>query len=147
MQWHAELLLAGFPSRLLPGRKRIVCLAVQKEGVLVDANGTLFNCTEAPYVPGYGEPDAMSIGTVEAGEDATRRTTLSLFNDDVLAGAYNCSSCALLPVCGGACPKLWKEGIPPCPSTLHNMPERLLLVLAAHRITASSAATTTGVEV
>ncbi|MFF0000050.1 hypothetical protein [Streptomyces avermitilis] len=48
MQWHAELLLAGFPSRLLPGRKRIVCLAVQKEGVLVDANGTLFNCTEAP---------------------------------------------------------------------------------------------------
>lgn len=146
IQWHAELLLAGFPSRLLPGRKRIVCLAVQKEGVLVDANGTLFHCTEAPYVPGYGEPDAMAIGTVEAGEDAGRRTTLALFNEDVLAGAYNCSSCALLPVCGGACPKLWKEGIPPCPSTLHNMPERLLLVLAAHRIAASSAVTTTGAQ-
>ncbi|MER6360642.1 radical SAM protein [Kitasatospora sp. NPDC001527] len=136
VQWHAELVLAGFPGRLVPGRRRIVCLAVQKDGVLVDANGTLFHCTEAPYVPGYGEPDAMAIGTVDAGEDPERRTTLSLFNDEVRAGAYNCSSCALLPVCGGACPKLWKEGIPPCPSTLLNMPERLLLVLASHRINA-----------
>lgn len=131
--WHAELLLAGFSSNLLPDRKRVVCLAVQRDGLLVDAKGTLFHCTEAPYVPGYGEPTQMAIGSVESGEEGERRQPLASFNDDVLKGKYDCSSCAMLPVCGGACPKLWKEGIAPCPSTLQNMPQRLLLTLAEKR--------------
>jgi len=134
VQWYAQLLLAGFDVGVVPDRKRVVCLAVQREGVLLDAAGTLFHCTEAPYVPGYGEPNLMSIGTVASGESPERRRDLGGFNDDVLAGKYDCATCAMLPVCGGACPKLWREGITPCPSTLHNMPRRLLLTLAADRL-------------
>ncbi|MEU4955616.1 radical SAM/SPASM domain-containing protein [Streptomyces lavendulae] len=138
VEWYAELLLAGFKVGPVPSRTRIVCLAVQPEGVLVDAAGTLFNCTEAPYVPSYGEPNSMAIGNVVSGEIPGRRRALETFNDDVMQGKYNCASCTMLPVCGGACPKLWREGIAPCPSTLHNMPQRLLLALAANR-TAHSA--------
>jgi uncharacterized protein len=133
VEWYAELMLAGFKVGPVPSRTRIVCLAVQPEGVLVDASGTLFNCTEAPYVPGYGEPNSMAIGDVVSGEIPGRRRELATFNDDVMKAKYNCASCAMLPVCGGACPKLWREGIAPCPSTLHNMPQRLLLALAANR--------------
>ncbi|MGW7444881.1 radical SAM protein [Kitasatospora sp. NPDC054795] len=140
MEWYAELMLAGFATSLLPERKRIVCLAVQPEGVLVDAGGNLFHCTEAPYVPAYGEPNAMAIGNVETGEVPGRRIGLADFNSAVLKGAHDCSSCAMLPVCGGACPKLWGEGVAPCPSTLHNMPQRLLLTLAAKRAHGTSLA-------
>ncbi|MFE6848829.1 radical SAM protein [Streptomyces sp. NPDC057686] len=134
VEWYAELLLAGFDVGLVPDRKRIVCLAVQPDGVLVDAAGNLFHCTEAPYVPAYGEPNRMAIGTVEGGEDPGLRQELGNFNDDVLQERFDCASCPMLPVCGGACPKLWQEGVTPCPSALHNMPERLLLTLAAHRM-------------
>ena len=130
IEWYAEMMLRGFEVGLIPPRKPIVCLAVQPEGMLVDASGNLFNCTEAPYVPAYSDGQ-YGIGDVNAGEDPGRRRLLGDFNQRIAGGAYPCSTCRMLPVCGGACPKGWHEGWQPCPSALDNMPERLLLAYAA----------------
>lgn len=40
----------------------------------------------------------------------------------------NCSNCALLPVCGGYCPKHWIDGNKDvCPSIKHNIKDLLQL--------------------
>jgi hypothetical protein len=54
--------------------------------------------------------------------------------DQVEAGAFGCSRCPLLPVCGGACPKEWIEGRAPCPSSKRNIAQRLLLAAAFERM-------------
>jgi uncharacterized protein len=36
-----------------------------------------------------------------------------------------CGRCPILPICGGSCPKLWREGHIPCPSIKFNFQERL----------------------
>jgi uncharacterized protein len=51
--------------------------------------------------------------------------------DRVEAGRAPCAKCPLLPVCGGACPKLWLEGHTPCPSLRFNWDERLDLAAAS----------------
>ncbi|MEO1961974.1 MAG: SPASM domain-containing protein, partial [Paracoccus sp. (in: a-proteobacteria)] len=120
---------------LVPKRQPVVCLAVQPDAALVDAHGTLFNCTEVSYVPSYGTPNRFAIGDLTTGErQAEVRDILGSFNDQVEAGAFGCSRCPLLPVCGGACPKEWIEGRAPCPSSKRNIAQRLLLAAAFERM-------------
>ncbi len=142
LSWLLMMKRLDFPVPLVPKVQRVVCLAVQPKAALVDAHGTLFNCTEVSYVPAYGSPNHFAIGDVNSGETGTARHILGGFNDMVEAGKFGCSRCALLPVCGGACPKEWVEGRAPCPSSKRNMPDRLLLAAAFNRI----AATTTPVK-
>jgi uncharacterized protein len=130
IEWFCEMFRLGFLPGLIPTIKPVVCMAVQAKGLLVDATGTLFNCTEVPYVPAYGTPNRFAIGTVTDGEVEGRRNLLSGFNDRIAREEYPCSSCRMLPVCGGACPKAWLEGYEPCPSALHNIEERLVLAAA-----------------
>lgn len=134
IKWLAQMIELGFNPGLTPGRKPIVCLAVMPQGDLVDAHGSLFNCTEVSYVPTYGTPNKFAIGHVSSGEILGKRNLLGDFNARVGRGEYLCSSCRMLPVCGGACPKLWHEGIIPCPSTKYNIEERLLLSYATSRL-------------
>jgi uncharacterized protein len=85
------------------------------------------------YVPAYGTPNKFAIGDLARGEEAGRRELLGSFNERVGRGEYPCSSCRMLPVCGGACPKSWLEGYEPCPSALYNIEDRLLLAYALTR--------------
>lgn len=116
----------------MPSRRTSVCLAVDEESEVVDAYGEIFNCTEAPYVPMYGTPNAFGLGRVT--EDIMVERHFADFADRIHKGTYPCRTCPMLPTCGGACPKLWQEGIEPCPSTKLNIGQRLLLVLAQHRL-------------
>ena len=134
IQWLAEMYELGFSPHILPKRRPIVCFAVSPSAELVDATGALFNCTEVSYVPKYGSPNEYAIGSVESGEVAGKRERLATFNDHVRQGEYGCSSCRMLPVCGGCCPKLWSESITPCPSTKFNIESRLLLKYAMFRL-------------
>jgi uncharacterized protein len=129
VEWFCEMLRLEFIPGVVPQVRPVVCMAVEPDAVLVDAGGTLFNCTEVPYVPAYGNPNSFAIGDVSRGEVGGREV-LSTFNDRVAKGAYPCSTCRMLPVCGGACPKAWMEGHMPCPSALHNIQARLLLAAA-----------------
>lgn len=134
IKWFAQMIQLGFKPGLVPERKPIVCLAVMPHGDLVDANGSLFNCTEVSYVPAYGTPNKFAIGHVSSGEIPGKRNLLGDFNARVGRGEYPCSTCRMLPVCGGACPKSWQEGLEPCPSAKRNIEERLLLNYATYRI-------------
>lgn len=134
VEWFAEMVRLKYRVGLLPTLQPIVCLAVQPYGTLVDATGTLFNCTEVSYVPAYGNPNLYAIGHVTRGETGKSRDLLGDFNSRVERGEYSCSSCRMLPVCGGACPKAWLEGQEPCPSAKSNIEDRLLLSYALTRI-------------
>lgn len=136
IKWFCEMINLGFSFGPIPSLKPVVCLAVEPDGLLVDAMGNLFNCTEVSYVPAYGTPNKFNIGHVSRGEYQERRNLLGDFNARVANQEYQCSSCRMLPVCGGACPKEWMEGHVPCPSAKFNIEERLLLAYAQSRLPA-----------
>lgn len=134
IKWFSEMIQLGFQPALIPERKPVVCMAVMPKGELVDAYGTLFNCTEVSYVPAYGTPNEHAIEHLSGKPMPGKRERLGNFNDRVRQGEYPCSSCRMLPVCGGACPKAWQEGLEPCPSAKRNIEQRLLLSYAVSRI-------------
>jgi uncharacterized protein len=129
-----QMLQLGFPVGFIPSRKPVVCMAVKPHSELVDAYGTIFNCTEVSYVPAYGTPNEYAIEHLSGIGLPGKRDRLGNFNDQVRQGEYPCSSCRMLPVCGGACPKAWQEGLEPCPSAKGNIEQRLLLSYAVSRI-------------
>jgi len=144
-EWLIEQERLGFGPALLPGLRPVVCMAVQPQAEVVDAYGQLFNCTEVPYVPTYGEDAGYRTGSLA---DAVERRAdgrthlrvmtepagahrLATFADRIADRSVPCAGCAMLPVCGGSCPKQWIEGRVPCPSTKYNIADRLRLVHAA----------------
>jgi uncharacterized protein len=131
-EWLAQMLRRGYAVDLLPTRHPIVCLALQRGARVTDAFGTEFNCTEVPYVPTYGTPNSYAVGDVEKEADPVRPLFFQSWYEDINESKYSpCASCRILPVCGGACPKAWHDGNPPCPSTKLNIEHRMLLNLTA----------------
>ncbi len=127
--WMARLLRLGFTPSTLPTVKPIVCMATMPTAELVDAHGDIFSCTEVSYVPSYGSPNRYAIGDLAHGTDPRRHNLLGDFNRRIHEGEVPCRKCPLLPVCGGSCPKSWREGDSACPSFKWNLPTRLLLEL------------------
>lgn len=134
LRWFAEMIECGFSPSVVPKRRPIVCFAVSPDAELVDAHGDLFNCTEVSYVPKYGKPNLYSIGSLKTGETPGKRALLGDFNARIARGDYQCHNCQMLPVCGGRCPKLWQEGMVPCPTPKFNIETRLLLRYAMARL-------------
>lgn len=137
LEWLAQQARLGFRVGLVPQRRRIVCMSVQRHAEVVDAFGATYNCTEVPYVPAYGTPNSYEIRIpadsikvkVHAHEAPAMR--LRHFNEQITQGEHpQCADCAMLPVCGGQCPKSWEEAHAPCPSAKHNMRERLNILYA-----------------
>ncbi|WP_340202011.1 radical SAM/SPASM domain-containing protein [Ascidiimonas sp. W6] len=128
MLWKLEMLDRGFPNPLrnLPGRKKVVCFAVQKNAELIDAYGNVFNCSEVSYSKHY-EKSHHVLGNINVdGEHATYdNPPLSEWNDTLLKGTFPCSTCRILPICGGRCPKSWNENEKACPTMKYNLKERL----------------------
>lgn len=139
LDWAVYAMSRGFPNAIVPTRKKIVCMAVQPDSEVIDAYGNVFNCTETPYTEDYGTTNRHRIGVLH--EDKVDRSVnrFGTFNSDVAAGSYGCSTCPMLPVCGGACPKSWVDGQAACPPFKHNMPDRLLVGYALNKLTASVA--------
>ena len=135
LDWMVYAMSRGFPGAIVPTRKKIVCMAVQPDSEVIDAYGNVFNCTETPYVESYGTPNKHRIGVLSENKTDRSVNRFGTFNADVAGGAYGCSTCPMLPVCGGACPKSWVEGQAACPSFKHNMPDRLLVGYALNKLT------------
>ncbi len=132
--WFGEMVELGFNVALIPERTPLVCMAIMPNAELVDAYGNIFNCTEVSYVPTYGKDNEYAIDHLSGKQMPGSRKRLGNFNERVRQGEYPCSTCPMLPVCGGGCPKIWLEGLEPCPSTKYNIEERLLLTYALSRI-------------
>lgn len=130
----SEMIQLGFKPALIPKRKPVVCMAVQPQSELIDADGNIFNCSEVSYVPTYGEPNKYAIDHLSGKKMPGEREILGNFNQKIRRHQLQCASCPMLPVCGGACPKQWTEGREPCPSTKYNIQQKLLLSYAVSRI-------------
>jgi uncharacterized protein len=108
----AGLAVVAVPTTI----KQVTCIATTRRGELIDSVGNVFSCTEHPLVPGYAERGRL--GQVESLPEPGQRPP-GPFDDwyeQVGSGRWPCGNCALLPVCGGRCPKLWSDGHLPCPS-------------------------------
>lgn len=97
----------------VPRRNRIVCNAVTEEGRYMDPNGKLFDCSEFPLVNSYGKD--ISVGHIINFESDKGKRNFVNWNAEVCANKYPCGTCRILPLCGGGCPKAWREGYEPCP--------------------------------
>lgn len=137
-RWEVEciafLVNKGFRPSIVPNRKDVVCLAAMDHGLLVDAYGEAFDCTEVSFVPTYGDDNVFKIGAMNNGVDQGARSIFKDYAKGVAHGDYPCGSCEILPLCGGSCPKQWNEGLCPCPPTKFNIRERMLLHYCASKL-------------
>jgi uncharacterized protein len=125
IDWFLAYQRHGLRFPLLPTAPRaVVCAATTRHSEVVAADGRVYSCTEQPLVPIL---DAGSLGRIDTLDAGALRPAGAFddWYDTVEAGATDCRACAILPVCGGACPKLWREGSPPCPPLRDNVRERL----------------------
>ena len=120
------LIKNGFKIGVLPNStKKQVCMSLSKQGEVYDAYGNIFNCTEIPYVEVYKESNYY-LNSLNGTEGQNERSFNSWI-EDLKNGDFPCTNCKILPICGGACPKAWYEGNPPCPSIKYNLKDRLLV--------------------
>jgi uncharacterized protein len=123
-----HMLGLGLRVALLPETPHpIVCVAVDRRAEVIGPDGACFSCTEHVLVPRHAK-DAVGAAATTASPRATGM--FDGFNRDAVR-ELPCARCVMFGICGGACPKHWREGSEPCPSFKYNLRERL--DLAARR--------------
>lgn len=129
IRWLERAWVLGINSTLMPQYpKPNTCIATSRNQELVDADGNLFACSEHPLVP-IARITGL-LGRLE--NQISDQRPPGPFDDwpqQIASGGKPCSTCPMLPVCGGSCPKLWSEGHVPCPSYKVNWMERLDLTM------------------
>jgi len=128
INWIKEMIKLSFPVVInIPKRKSIICIATSPFSEMYDAGGNVFVCSETSYSKIY-ENSIYHIGNLKNSLDTAENRIFTSWQDEI---RYNkkipCKTCKFLPVCGGACPKAWKEGKVPCPSFKYNLGDKLLL--------------------
>jgi uncharacterized protein len=126
VDWLMLLRHLGFTVGFLPRRKHVTCLATDKDALLVNYDGAVYDCTEVPLTD--------AVRTYAPSELGARPDHFSNFSKTVAQGGVPCTGCAKLPVCGGACPKQWAEGKNPCPTFKFAGERRLIqAVVGSHQ--------------
>lgn len=130
IEWLMYCLKNEFSTSILPIRKKQTCMAVDPTAELVDAYGNIYNCTEISYVPTYDDSDYIlgNLKTTSSDNLLPKRHFVDWY-DQIKENKSNspCHTCKILPVCGGACPKTWKEGVFSCPPIKFNIEDRVAL--------------------
>lgn len=136
IEWMAAAEALGLGFRTLPrGAKAITCEAVSTAAEVIAADGGIYSCVEHPLVPGV---EAATVLATLGDLGASARRPRGAFDDwteaDLLGRRVPCHGCPIFGVCGGACPKQWREGQIPCPSYKDpaNMQARFDLAAAHH---------------
>jgi uncharacterized protein len=126
--WSVKAINEGIQKSVgLPKRTKVVCMSVGKNSEMIDAFGNVFNCTEVSYTDFY-EDTPHKLGNLRRDTHLeVENPPLLNWNEKLLNNEFQCSSCRLLPVCGGACPKSWEEGNKACPPFKFNIKEALRL--------------------
>ncbi|MFD6162959.1 radical SAM protein [Nocardia sp. NPDC060256] len=117
----------GFSRAVLPGVKSSTCLATSRGAELHDPTGKVYSCTEYPLVPVVRDTGVLARTEDLVGAQPRPVGPFDDWYDQVADEAQSCHRCPFLPVCGGSCPKLWREGHLPCPSFKFNFQDRLHL--------------------
>jgi uncharacterized protein len=109
-----------------PSRVRVLCQAITEDSLYLDANGNIYDCSETPLVPVHKEK--FKLGTLSSSiKELYQNRNYNKWNEELKNNEYECGECNLLPVCGGGCPKAWKENFKPCPFYKYNFEEYLIL--------------------
>lgn len=108
----------------VPQRVKEVCMAVVPGARYMEHTGKLFDCSETPLVKSYTQD--YSIGHIVDFKEDKKRHFLN-WNEEVYANKYPCGTCKIFPICGGGCPKEWKEGHEPCPDYKEYIDEYITL--------------------
>lgn len=137
IRWLSKLMRHDFQVQLLPRRRFGACMVVNPASEVIDAYGQVYSCWEMPYTKTYQDvvevrlpfPTLSPYGETGGKTEDNKSMGWKLRNwhDEILNDEYGCTKCEFLPVCGGACPKSWIEGKPPCPSFKFNTPDKLAM--------------------
>ena len=95
-----------------------------------DPFGGVFKCSEVSLTPFYekGSINKHQIDSLYGdGKGKINKNEFGDFYEPEVIKDFDCSTCKIFPICGGACPKEWKEGRIPCPSFKINLKERMLM--------------------
>ena len=129
--WMIEMFENGFIPTLLPNRVKKVCMAVSSTSEMYDAFGNIFNCTEVSYTTHYnGTPYVLGnlkLDHTYVEKNRPLHDWYSNMKDSSPQKKFPCTTCKMLPVCGGGCPKSWHEDMRACPSAKFNIKDRLAL--------------------
>lgn len=129
LHWFIDLLDNGYniSGALITVRKYNTCLTTKKNSEVYDSYGNVFNCTEIPYTKEFEKSEFLN-GRLEKDIKNSKDNHLADWYEIIEKdNTLPCKSCKLLPVCGGGCPKSWKEGNVPCPTFKYNYKDRLRL--------------------
>jgi uncharacterized protein len=112
-------------STLPSATKNRTCAATSPSVEIVDSAGRIYSCSEHPLVPVARDTGVLATLDELTGSARRQAGAFDDWYDQVGDGHQQCGKCPLLPVCGGSCPKLWREGYVPCPSAKFNWEQRM----------------------
>ncbi|MFF5666762.1 radical SAM protein [Streptomyces griseofuscus] len=136
IDWLATMMNLGLNFMIVPtASKPLVCGAVSTNSEIISSTGSIFSCSEQPLVPESEATQALAHVTEIAFDARRPEGPFHDWHDQIEGRSVPCAGCPMLGVCGGSCPKLWSEGISPCPSYKHNFQQRLALVARKYRLT------------
>ncbi len=133
------LAATGFSNNPLPSEKLNTCMHTRRDSHVVDPDGKLFTCTEIPLVTDASSTVNLTVGGNSIGNvkhlwydghlsdesyDSRDRSSRS-WGQELRDEMWPCANCELLGVCGGACPKQWREGNRACPGYKFNISDRI----------------------
>ncbi|MFJ4680342.1 radical SAM protein [Kitasatospora sp. NPDC088783] len=114
--------------RFLPlptATRATTCIATTRSGEVHDPGGKVYSCSEHPLVPGAQDSEVIARTEDLVGAGPRPSGRFDDWYDQVANPSQPCHRCPFLPICGGSCPKLWREGHVPCPSYKFNVQDRM----------------------
>lgn len=128
-QWLKLMHELGLRFAVVPGApKAVTCIALKLAAEVLSPTGGVFSCTEKPLVPEAEEKEAITRLAMLSPDQLRPVGPYDDWVDGIDRGETPCQGCVMLGVCGGSCPKLWREGSIPCPSYKFNWDARLTLL-------------------
>lgn len=140
-QWLQLMSELGLRFAFVPGApKAVTCIALKPAAEVLSATGGVFSCTEKPLVPEAEEKEAITHLNLLSRDKLRPLGPYDDWIDGIDRGETPCRTCVMLGICGGSCPKLWRDGSTPCPSYKFNWNTRLTLLAlkAGYRLTDDS---------
>ncbi|MCC2278682.1 radical SAM protein [Streptomyces sp. ET3-23] len=136
VEWMRHMHELGLHFVALPTEpEHVLCAAVSQSVEIHSSSGAMFSCSEYPLVP--QQEATGGLGSIETIPVHAIRPLgpFDDWHDAVAAGETPCHTCYFFPVCGGACPKQWREGNTPCPPYKFTLQERFDLVAEMNGLT------------
>ena len=128
-EWLQLMHESGLRFAIVPGApKTVTCIALKLAAEVLSPTGNVFSCTEKPLVPEAEENEAITHLTMLSPDQLRPVGPYDDWVDGIEREETSCQDCVMLGVCGGSCPKLWREGSVPCPSYKFNWDVRLTLL-------------------